>query len=237
MANTHLSASPRCYGYDRRKLVGELLQSPLISKVQLVGRRNCNADERKDWPNQDKLVESIVNMDHLDAHRDVFTGHSGSVVWEQLELMQVQPKPLFGSTRTFRCKQQHSQGGWWRLTTALCIADIGRKQCRVLVLLYPKTKVSLNKGIGPGFSTLAIMRPGLIDYRPDNRPKHRAVEQWAAPLLGFIAPRSSLCGISQLGHAMRRVAETWLTQGPASHAHPIVKIYENDAILDLAESK
>ncbi|KAJ1344896.1 hypothetical protein BSLG_000411 [Batrachochytrium salamandrivorans] len=216
-------------GMTGRKLVGELLQSPLISKVQLVGRRNCNADERKDWPNQDKLVESIVNMDHLDA-RFCCLGTTRADAGSAEAFVRIDKDIPLQAATLLKEAGGDSPQHFVLLTSAGSNAESW--------FLYPKTKGQLEQGVSAlGFSTLAIMRPGLIDYRPDNRPKHRAVEQWAAPLLGFIAPRSSLCGISQLGHAMRRVAETWLTQGPASHAHPIVKIYENDAILDLAESK
>nr|KAJ3420501.1 hypothetical protein HK105_005603 [Polyrhizophydium stewartii] len=108
------------------------------------------------------------------------------------------------------------------------------------MFLYPRTKGELERDVQAlGFSRLTILRPGLLDYRPDPRPSRRAWEEYAAPVVSFLAPRSGIIGVGLLGRAMRLLTEDWLAAraGGRTASEAGVRVLENAAILDVAERK
>ncbi|KAK5665531.1 hypothetical protein QVD99_007877 [Batrachochytrium dendrobatidis] len=105
--------------------------------------------------------------------------------------------------------------------------------------LYPKTKGELEQQIiGMGFNRVSIVRPGLLDYRPDQRPTRRIMEEWMMPILDVVAPRSAILGVTQLGKAMCKMGEQWLDEFSKNNdTLSKVQVYENNDILNLAEQE
>ena len=65
-------------GVVGQHLVWLLLQNPEVTKVTLISRRKYQSPLKEEAPNQEKLVEKIVDMDKMEEAAEAFADYDAA---------------------------------------------------------------------------------------------------------------------------------------------------------------
>ncbi len=214
-------------GLVGKKLLIQLLQSTVFTKVTSIGRRSIDLSLQTD-----KLNQVIVDFDHLDAHRQVFADH------DCLFICLGTTRADAGSAEAFY-KIDHD----YILNAAKIFKESNKENTHVLLLtsqganknsflLYPRTKGENEADITAlSYAHTSIFRPALLLLdQEDKRPKRRFGEELITNVFKvFGNPDIFTIRAFDVATAMRKVAENVLANG----RNDSVRIYEQSDLKKL----